>query len=454
MLRLMRLAMTVVSVACLLGPPAAGADWPQLQNGPQRLGYSPENIDVPLKNVWAYGFSPERVFPQAQPVVAGGRLFIGTAMGSFKAFDANNGSKLWWFPAGGPILHTAGVENDRAFFGCLDGCVYALDVANGEQAWRFDSGLRTGFSTAVLLAEGKVFIANRKGVYYALSQQEGAQVWRRDIGVPILMSSAYENGRVFFGAMDMRVYALDAKTGEILWRSDVLYGAAFKDYWPVAYQGYVFIRPTPVSGGAWGPAVEWLKGLLPEQYLTQQEAQIKAFEDNPTTKNLFVLDQKTGKEPFTVPHWITQTMNGAPTPPCVDGDGLLIIPVTLHDWRGGWGRLDMSKRRVVEVLCDGDTAYLQQRGYMRGSGNSDENLNVSAAGRLVLTFHTEEGNANFTGVWHLDRHEWVQLPPYQAEQYFVSNTQGGGGNAPSIAEGMIYHTTWNTLNCRAAMPAP
>ena len=89
-------------------------------------------------------------------------------------------------------------------------------------AWPGSSraSLSTGFSTAVLLAEGKVFIANRGGVYYALRQSDGKPVWQRDLGVPILMSSAYADGRLFFGAMDMRVYALDAKTGEIAWKSD------------------------------------------------------------------------------------------------------------------------------------------------------------------------------------------------------------------------------------------
>src|SRR5438105_3609373 len=76
---------------------AFGADWPQLQNGPQRAGYSAEKIDVPLSRAWAVGMSPERLHPQAQSVIAAGRVFLGTAMGNFYAFDAKNGKKLWSF---------------------------------------------------------------------------------------------------------------------------------------------------------------------------------------------------------------------------------------------------------------------------------------------------------------------------------------------------------------------
>jgi len=446
----MRVSLALLILAATTRTSVHAADWPQLQNGSQRLGYSPEKIGVPLQRAWAIGMSPERLHPQAQPVIADGRLFIGTAMGSFHAFEAKTGKKLWTFKAGGPILHTAGAEGGKVFFGCLDGCVYALDAAKGELAWKFESGLRTGFSTAVLLAEGNVFIANRSGVYYALSQKDGKVVWQRDLGVPILMSSAYDDGKLFVGAMDMRVYAVDAKTGEVAWKSDTLYGAAFKDYWPVVYRDYVLVRPAKVSGVRLWKPIEWLRGPLPEAELEKQKALLEAFEKDPAEKSLFVLDRTTGKEAFVVPHWVTNTMNGATIPPCVDGDGLLIIPVILHDWRGGWGRLDLAKRRVTEVLAE---EQLLRGGYKAGTGNGDENMTVACAGRLVFTWHTEEGNAHYTGVWHLDRRQWTQVPSLHADGFFTSNTQGGGGNPPAIADGMVFHTSWNTLNARTATPA-
>ena len=196
---------------------APAGDWTQLQNGPKRLGYSSEPIDMPLQPLWNHGFAPERLHPQAQPITGEGRVYIGTAMGTFYAFDAKTGAKAWTAKLGGPVLHTAGFENGKVFFGCMDGCVYALDAASGNVAWKFDGKMRTGFSTAVLLADGNVLIANRGGVYFALSQKDGSIVWRKEIGVPILMSSACAQGRLFFGAMDMCVYALDARSGQIVW---------------------------------------------------------------------------------------------------------------------------------------------------------------------------------------------------------------------------------------------
>ena len=62
---------------------------------------------------------------------------------------------------------------------------------------------------------------------------------------------------------------------------------------------------------------------------------------------------------------------------------------------------------------------------MRGSGNTDENLNVSAAGRIVFVMHTQEMNANFTGTY-LDRRDWYQIGPIHADLAFSGNSQGGG----------------------------
>lgn len=423
------------------GSQASTLDWPQLQNNPQRHGYSPENLDTPISKLWVRGFAPERLHPQAQPVIVNNRLFIGTAMGTFYAIDAATGENLWTFKAGDPILHTAGVANGRVFFGSMDGSVYALDVNNGRLLWRFDSQHRAGFSTAVLLAENKVFISNRGGVYYALNQEDGSVAWQQDIGVPIFMSSAYDNGRIFFGAMDMRVYALNSQTGTIEWQSSPVQGAAFKDYWPVAYKGYVFIRPMKVEGGESGsPRLARQTGPLPQSELDKQTEMIANYQSDPHSQNLFVFEQNDG-DPVIMPHFVANTMNGATCPPAVDGDGMLIGPVL---WNGtyetGWCRLDVDQRRIIESLWDGSDP----------SGNGDENLCISAAGRLVFIFHTQEGNAQFTGVWHLDRRESTAIGAYRVEGYFFSNSQGGGTTPVAISNGIIYHTTQNNLNARRA----
>jgi outer membrane protein assembly factor BamB len=371
---------------------ASAADWPQLGNGPQHTGYSAEKLKPPFKLKWNVQFQPERLYPAMQPVIAGGRVFLGTESGNLHCLSASDGKRLWQFSAG-PILHSVGVEGGRVFFASMDGCVYALDAESGKLAWRFESKLRTGFSTAVLLAEGKVFAPNRGGTFFALNQSDGAVAWKADFACPLLQSPAYNDGRIYIAGMDCRLYALDARSGKELWKTEPLKGAlAFKDYWPVVHKGMVIVRP-------FGP---W---------------EASAF------------DEKTGQPvALTIPGGIT--MNGAVAPPCVDGDGRLVTAKG-----GGWCRVDPASKAIEDISTD-----------KGGRGNNDENMIASAAGGIIFVMHCQEGNAQFTGCYDIGAKAWTRIPggPWQN---LVSNTQGGGASQALIADGHLYHASLHGLRC-------
>jgi len=377
-----------------------GADWPQLGNGPQHPGYSPEKLKPPFKLKWNVQFQPERLYPAMQPVIVGGRIFLGTESGNLHCLNAADGKRLWKFPAAaeervGPILHSAGVEEGKVFSASMDGCIYALEAETGKLTWKFDSKLRTGFSTAVLLAEGKVFAPNRGGTLFALSQSDGGIAWKAEFACPLLQSPAYNDGRIYIAGMDCRLYALDAKEGKPLWKTEPLKGAlAFKDYWPVVHKGMVIVRPF----GPWEAAA---------------------------------FDEKTGQPvELTIPGGIT--MNGAVAPPCVDGEGRLVTAKG-----GGWCRVDPASKAIEDISTD-----------KGGRGNNDENMIAGAAGGLIFVMHCQEGNAQFTGCYEIPTKTWTRIGggPWQN---LVSNTQGGGASQPVVAEGHLFHASLHGLRCFA-----
>ena len=391
----------------LLCVAALGADWPQLGNGPQHTGFSPEKLKAPFKLKWNAQFQPERLYPANQPVIAGGKVFLGTESGNLYALDAADGKRLWKFPAAadehvGPILGAAGVEGGKVFFASMDGSVYGLEAETGKLAWKFDPALRTGFSTAVLLADGKVFAPNRGGTLFALNQGDGKAAWKADLGCPLLQAPAFNDGRLYIAGMDCRLRALDARapgagdgSGKELWTTEPLKGAlAFKDYWPVVYKGLVIVRP-------FGP---W---------------EATAF------------DEKTGQPvELAIPGGIT--MNGAVAPPCVDGQGKL---VTANG--GGWCRVDVGSKEIETISVKGG-----------GSGNNDENMIATAAGDLIFVMHCEEGNAQFTGCYDIASKAWTRIGggPWQN---LVSNTQGGGASQAAVADGHLFHASMHGLRCFA-----
>src|SRR5437016_12045655 len=93
--------------------------------------------DVPrLKLKWAFGY-PGASSGGTQPVVVGGRLYVGTAEGDIYSLDAKTGCVHWRFQteAGVRSAISIGKIGDgklAAFFGDQSANVYAVDAGTGS----------------------------------------------------------------------------------------------------------------------------------------------------------------------------------------------------------------------------------------------------------------------------------------------------------------------------------
>jgi outer membrane protein assembly factor BamB len=68
-----------------------------------------------------------------------------------------------------------------------------------------------------IVVDGIVYFGSGEGVLYALDARSGTIVWKFKAGKAIYSSPAYFNGKVYFGSLDKGFYAVDSKTGEIVW---------------------------------------------------------------------------------------------------------------------------------------------------------------------------------------------------------------------------------------------
>ena len=96
-----------------------------------------------LKLKWAFAF-PDAVSSWTQPVVVGGRVFLGSQNGTVYSLDAKTGCTYWTFKAQSPIRAAATVgarrtaAGDRAFAVYVadqTAHVYALDAQTGDLLW-------------------------------------------------------------------------------------------------------------------------------------------------------------------------------------------------------------------------------------------------------------------------------------------------------------------------------
>jgi outer membrane protein assembly factor BamB len=156
------------------------------------------------------------------PIVADGRIYIGSADGVFHALESSSGKEVWKFKAGDKIRGSAICTADRVFFGSFDHFVYALDRKTGAQAWKFDTG--STVNTAPVLAGDQIVIGTRdKSFLYALNAANGRPVWDLFHWLSWIESAPQVvDGILYIGSSDYRrVRALDPKNGSVNWNSDV-----------------------------------------------------------------------------------------------------------------------------------------------------------------------------------------------------------------------------------------
>ncbi|MCG8440290.1 MAG: PQQ-like beta-propeller repeat protein [Caulobacterales bacterium] len=114
------------------------------------------------------------------------------------------------------------VGGDQVF--AVDGKaeVSAYDLETGDRRWtrrlrpisKRDKEPRGG---GVAFADDKVFVTTGYGYIAALDAASGEMVWRRDVTGPVHSAPTVADGRVFAVTFDNELYAIDAATGTVLW---------------------------------------------------------------------------------------------------------------------------------------------------------------------------------------------------------------------------------------------
>ncbi len=241
----------IVMVLLLSVGVSQAMDWPMLACNVHRTGGTPEEVPPPVRRAWVRYFHEEGLMPTIQPVIAGGRLYVGTLAGRLYAIDVASGRDVWTGETGSAVLHTGCVTpGGLVVVGCADGTVQAFSanpgVGSPARQWSFATGAAVWNSP--LPWDGAVFIGSRDGKLYALDEATGRPKWKYDAGVPICQSPALDLRRRHLYVMpeDMRVHCIDARTGAARWVSQQLPGVTARCFHPViAPDGSIHVATIP-----------------------------------------------------------------------------------------------------------------------------------------------------------------------------------------------------------------
>lgn len=225
-------------------------EWPMAGADPQRTSWTREQVPSAdymaahrnrpgngmLYPQWAKplaAYIPQKV----QIIAANSTLYVSTARGLY-ALDPATGSVKWVFPTELPLGHSPTIDGNVAYVGGLDHRLYAIDATAGNLLWSY-AGAEAGFDTNPLVVNQRVYSGNRDGYMYAIYANghplQGQLAWRYKTDGPIHFSAAYDGANIYFASDDSYAYALNAQTGDLVWKSAKLPGAGFHSWWPVVY---------------------------------------------------------------------------------------------------------------------------------------------------------------------------------------------------------------------------
>jgi outer membrane protein assembly factor BamB len=139
-------------------------------------------------------------------------------------------AEKWKFPTDGTVVPAPLVVDDNVYFGSADHRFYSVSAETGEENWSFHTGGVVGGSAAYLdrvlfipsghsgRGGGDTIKLDESGKIYAVGAEDGTGIWSVERKGGIQTSLLAHEGLVYHGCQDTRFYALDAETGEEVWR--------------------------------------------------------------------------------------------------------------------------------------------------------------------------------------------------------------------------------------------
>lgn len=144
----------------------------------------------------------------------------------------------WRYESNGTLNLTPAFDDDRIYLPLAGGMVVSLRARDGQLYWRSEMGGE--LSASPVADERAVYVASEigpesgkpekgirraTGTLRALGREGGVTQWMRTLAMPLRGTLSVSGNKLIGGGGDGRVYAIDKRSGEILWT--FFYSAAF-----------------------------------------------------------------------------------------------------------------------------------------------------------------------------------------------------------------------------------
>ena len=192
---------------------AASSEWPMYRGDPALTGISTSTLPSKPALVWSFkSGGPVR----SSPVIATGKVFVGSDDSKVYALDFTTGSKVWEFKADGPVQAPPLFYSNRVFVGSTEGAFFALDAATGIQLWKYGTEGKIAGSANFFVNAGKpnLLIGSYDFKLHCVDATTGKAVWTYESGNYINGSPAVADGKTVFGGCDAMLHIISLADGK------------------------------------------------------------------------------------------------------------------------------------------------------------------------------------------------------------------------------------------------
>lgn len=196
----------------------------------------------------AHGCSSE---PQQPRLYGAWKMYLSDSSNTgFQRHGPVSISRLCWErtfkSSSGPDLSNVVVSGSEVYTVAADGFLRALDPRSGREVWRLQIQEQSTFDG--LCSNGKSVFYRFSGVTAAIDTESRRIVWVKGTRGGSWSSPPIEqDGMLFFGANNKRLYAVDQKTGVIRWQAE-LAGSVQEQKPPCCSEGNVYVLVSGMDG--------------------------------------------------------------------------------------------------------------------------------------------------------------------------------------------------------------
>lgn len=180
--------------------------------------------------------------------IRNGVAYIGASDHKMRAVNIHSGQLVWTYEGVKGYIETKPLVTDQhVVFGAWDNTLYAVHTDTGKLEWKWDGGIKgMHYSPAAVWpveAKGKVFIADPRRAMTAIDKDKGVTVWcTKQSMVRETMGLSEDGERIYSKTMNdsLVCYATEGKEPKQLWATAVGFGYEHAPSMPVEKENIVY----------------------------------------------------------------------------------------------------------------------------------------------------------------------------------------------------------------------